>query len=440
MTMDFGQMSPITTTNPRITFDTEPVQKYEFHANLKSAAATEAALLRVERGPVMAETLNALGIEMQNRGDFDRAFDYFTRGLEEDPKHAGIYHNFGFCLAKTGDFKKAISLLRKAVEYAPDNETMQFTLSIAELIQGNLKEGWALYKSRFCRDKTPIFRNRTYKAEKLKVFVPCSDKSLLVIMDQGLGEEIMFSSMWEDICAAWKGPITAECSERLIPILSRSFPAVTFVPRRVNAHPALRESYDYWTTLADIATELRASFLDFPHKQSYLVASDSVQYPDNGRMRVGISWHTQDWSKMGASKSIPIGQWGPILSNKAVDFVSLQYMPEIKDMVAASSAVGNSILIDQDVNPMYDLDQWASQVNQMDLVITTSNTTAHMAGALGVPVWVLVPRGLGQMWHWFIDITESPWYKSAQLIRQVTPGDWGPVIERAAYELKEITG
>jgi ADP-heptose:LPS heptosyltransferase len=127
--------------------------------------------------------------------------------------------------------------------------------------------------------------------------------------------------------------------------------------------------------------------------------------------------------------------WGPLLTARDAMFVKLQYGDLKREVADACRELGVTIIDDPNVDAVADIDAFAAQVAAMDLVITTSNATAHMAGSLNVPVWTLVPTGYGSMWHWFRNRDDSPWYPSMRLFRQPDRSAWGPVLHEAAASL-----
>jgi ADP-heptose:LPS heptosyltransferase len=157
-----------------------------------------------------------------------------------------------------------------------------------------------------------------------------------------------------------------------------------------------------------------------------------------GKLLVGISWRTIQGAKVSAQKTLPLERWGAILSLPGVTFVSLQYGECEEELRAAEAKFGIQIVRDEAVNAMLDLDSLAAQVAAMDLVITTSNTTAHLAGALNARTWVFVPSGYGGFWHWFLDREDSPWYPSVRLFRQSRRGDWQSPLDEASAAFADI--
>jgi hypothetical protein len=142
------------------------------------------------------------------------------------------------------------------------------------------------------------------------------------------------------------------------------------------------------------------------------------RYSD-GRKIVGIAWHTKN-KRSGRQRSVDLSLFKRLFSREDIRLVSLQY--------GNHGDLQVPVLVDPSVDQLSDMDTFAAQVAAMDLVITIDNSTAHLAGALGVPVWVLLP--FVPEWRWFRTREDSPWYPSARLFRQPKPGDWHAVVER----------
>ena len=185
---------------------------------------------------------------------------------------------------------------------------------------------------------------------------------------------------------------------------------------------------------------LRRQEADFPRHEGYLVpdplvvgaTAERLAAEAQGRSLVGISWSSRA-GRTGEARSASLQQWAPILEQQGCRFVSLQYGSVADEIAAAGQALGVEILSLPDIDPLKDLDAFAALIAALDLVVTVGNATAHMAGALGRPAWVLLP--LVPSWRWMLGREDSPWYPSLRLFRQERRGDWGTVIERMAAEL-----
>jgi tetratricopeptide (TPR) repeat protein len=426
-----------------LTFGQVQPERKELKIKLNDPVDVQRHIDSASRGFARSEMCGAIAEAYKKKGDVDNALKHYEMAANEIGASHVLLHNYAFYLAGLGRIAEAETRCASAYAHSRGDMRVQYLLSILRLMQGKFKEGWPDYKARFHMEKGAFWR-RHYNAKPLPSFTSdiydaSAGQSLLIIMDQGLGEEIMFASLFNEVVAKWRGSITVECSNRLIPLFKRSWPMIDFVGRQsITDLRITTVEYDYWTTLADIAKDLRTCFEDFPYQDGYLEALGDISYDEwgEGKRIVGISWETRVDDPMAKAKSIPIEKWVPVLKNQDTKFVSLQYLYDKTELDAAGLAANNAIGIDPSVDAFKDIERLASQIMAMELVITTSNTTAHLAGALGVPTWLLAPKGTGAMWHWFDGMVESPWYPSMQIIRQHKPGDWDQVMQRVAAELE----
>jgi ADP-heptose:LPS heptosyltransferase len=158
-----------------------------------------------------------------------------------------------------------------------------------------------------------------------------------------------------------------------------------------------------------------------------------------GNLVVGISWASPANQEMGWLKASRLESWLPVLQVPGITFVNLQYGDQRPALARIRDEFGIEIFNDVSVDPLKDMDAYAAQVAAMDLVISTSNTLVHTAGAVGTPTWVLLAKGRGQIWYWLRDRTDSLWYASVRLIRQETAGDWTQPIETCAHDLRKLS-
>ena len=192
---------------------------------------------------------------------------------------------------------------------------------------------------------------------------------------------------------------------------------------------------------------LRRDFRQFPKHHGYLKADPArtaalrQRYAAiaGGRRIVGISWRSRN-TQFGTAKSVALTDLAEILRVPGVMFVNLQYGDCADEIATAKRDLGVDILHDTEIDSLRSLEDFFAQVAAMDLVVTVSNTTVHAAGALNVPAWLLLPRGEGALWYWFVDREDSPWYPSVRLFRQPdTPDEpsWPrDVVRRAGEDLQ----
>jgi hypothetical protein len=232
------------------------------------------------------------------------------------------------------------------------------------------------------------------------------------------------------------GKVFFECDPRLVPLFARSFPD-SAVLARSNPPDARCGQCDVHTAAGNLGAIFRATLGDFPVR-TYLIAdiekvtTIKSSYGDIKKARgltgktIGISWQSKPL-RHGDPKSTRLGEWENIFQNSPHLFVSLQY-GDIENDIAEAHSKGWNLIEDKAIDQGKSLDDFAAQVAACDYVITVSNTTAHVAGALGIQGAVLLPRSRGLMWHWFDKLETSPWYPSLKLLRQSRDGEWGDIL------------
>ncbi len=150
---------------------------------------------------------------------------------------------------------------------------------------------------------------------------------------------------------------------------------------------------------------------------------------------VGMAWGSNN-PILQDHKSIPLGYWYPLLQRDDVGFVSVQHHFQKDWLDRFNHDCNTNVYYDKDIAPEYlDIEDTVSQLDAMDIVITASNSAAHLAGALGKETWVLLPRGRGRLWFWFRGHTKSIWYPDVKMFNQYKVGEWDPVIEDVCKEM-----
>jgi len=251
----------------------------------------------------------------------------------------------------------------------------------------------------------------------------------------GVGDEILFASCIPDVIRAGNR-FVLECEARLKPLFTRSFPGVDVVSGHTSARDLERDIAAH-LPLGSLPSVFRVTDAAFATAKSPYLVADPVErerfrsrYAD-GRRLVGLAWHS---SANMARSIVGLSQLAPLFALPGVRWVSLQYGKHsgLEDAVGAADA---PILVDRSVDQFVDIDLFAAQVAAMDMVVTIDNSTAHLAGALGVPTWLLLP--FRAHWYWTVTAGEkSLWYPSMRLFRQSEPGAWRSVVQRVARALE----
>ena len=387
------------------------------------------------------EIHNNIGNSLRRADKGEEALTHFQESLRLKPGTASVQLNFASTLEEMGRSEEAIDALNALIAANPDYVDAHYNRAQALLSAGRFKEGWAEFSWRLKRPDANVryeaFPAPGWNGEDI------SGRNILVWTEQGMGDEILAASILPDAIARAR-QVTFLCTERVVPLARRAFPNATVAERK---HPLPAAATDpniaFQMSLGDLGGALRQSWDAFPDRPHFLeadparVAALRRKYEKRwpGKKRIGISWRSRN-HEVGWLKGADLRAWAPILSVPGdITFVSLQYGDVTEDLMRVRDALGIDVKQDKGVDPLKDMEAFAAQVACMDLVISTSNTTVHMSGALGIPTWVLLPAGRGRMWYWFRDRDDSPWYPSLRLMRQDKTGNWESLFRRCAQRL-----
>jgi len=250
----------------------------------------------------------------------------------------------------------------------------------------------------------------------------------------------MFASCFQEVVEQAE-VCTIECDKRLTPIFSRSFPGAVFIERekKPDAHSSHIPHTDVVIPIGSLPGIFRPDFDAFPQK-SYLIPDpekvrtwlDRLKTLGEG-LSIGISWRGGAKQEVIRKRSILLEQWDKLFSLSGVHFINLQYGDCAHELKEAKEKLGVTIYDWEDADPLKDLDNFAAEIAALDLIVSVDNSTVHMAGALGKPVWVLLPYV--PEWRWMLNREDSIWYPSMRLFRQPSHGVWESVIARVKGEL-----
>lgn len=381
-----------------------------------------------------------LAVSLREIGRPNEALDACLRSIELRPHHAMVYGNLGNIHSDLGDRQAARDAYVQALGMTADHVDSRFGIGLLDLTEGNLAEGWEAYNLRWdvtdsdlaVRDfPQPMWDGSAESITKV-----------LLWGEQGIGDEVMFATLIPDMLQRGVGCVV-ECTARLVPLLSRSFPDVTVLPRTMPPRPeCFDESITHQLPLGSLPGLLRRDMRDFASQRPCLQADPQQtaacreRYCRGSDRLVGISWRSGN-RKLGQKRSLPLHQWKPILRQPGLRFINLQYGDTSEERRDVTQQLGVDILHDDAIDPMEDLDAFAAQVAAMDLVISIDNSTVHFAGALGVDVWTLLP--FVAEWRWMLERSDSPWYPTMRLFRQPAMDDWFSVVEAVRKTIEGTT-
>ena len=409
----------------------------------KSEKSIQAYHKAIEIKPNYMQVYNNMGNAYQEQGELKPAIQAYHKAIKIQPSSAEAHNNLGNAYQEQGELKLAIQAYHKAIKIQPNFAEAHNNLGQILLLLGNFHQGWEEYEWRWqCRNSPAGERNFP---QPLWNGSNLHGKSILVWTEQGIGDEIMFANLLDSLKKIGTN-IIVECEKRLVPFFQRSFPEIQFAPRENPPNSRLLNSdIDYQIPIGSLGQWLRTDEDSFKqNRQSYLTTcaekSEQIQkrYQSlaDDNILVGISWKSIGIKqRQTLSKSTALKDWTSILSQRDCHFINLQYGDTEPELEQFQAVTGLRIYHDQEIDPLQNLDDFAAQVSALDLVISTSNTTAHIAGALGKRVWTLLPYMPD--WRWMLNRNDTLWYPCMRLFRQHTIGDWNDVFQRVGLALEQ---
>ena len=403
-----------------------------------SDSAIAACRKAIAFDPDMAEPYNSLGAALKLQGRMAEAIAAYREAIRLRPDYGKACNNLGVALNAEGRFDEAMAAYDRAASLDPDYAIGQGNRGLLRLLLGDFDGGWRDYESRLRMARGPTMERYgqipPWRGE------PVAGKILLLWNEQGVGDQIMFAGLLPDLMARGASCIV-EADPRLEPLFQRTWPRLAFRSVTSESAGAVEGGVNYQSPLGGICRWLRPDLQSFAATPAgYLKVDDEKVarlrqlYRDRHgrRPNIGISWRGGT-GEVARIRSMALAAWLPILRQASFGFVNLQYGDCRADLAAARDA-GATILHDDTIDPLLNLDDFAAQVAAMDLVISVDNTTVHMAGAIDKPTWVMLPKVPD--WRWLLERTDSPWYPSLRLFRQQDLGEWGSVIEDVAAALR----
>lgn len=393
----------------------------------KYKLAKENYVKTLELEPEHRSAHNNLGNILRSEGNMAEALVHFEFILEHYPEHVNSINGAGACYASLGEHDRAISFFKKAIALNPTDYHAHTNYGIELLTLGNFEQGWDEYAWRFKRpDLKRDLEMPEWQGE------PLEGKRLLIHAEQGAGDAIQFLRFVPHVKTL--GPeIVFECHKDMYALCYEQT-GIDIVISKGTKLP----KYDYHVPLLSLAQIFDTSLDTIPNQTPYIyVPENKIKQWQNTlstyeHFKVGLVWSGNPEHPNDLNRSCDLNQWLPFLSLKNIDFFSLQKKFKLEQLNALSKDV-NIINLDDKI---FDYVDTAACITQLDLVITVDTSVAHLAGALGKPVWVLTP--FVPDWRWMLNTEKSPWYPTMQLFRQQKIGDWEPVIISITNELENL--
>lgn len=371
--------------------------------------------------PHEPEFHNNRGLALAAAGRDSEAIAAYRRALALKPDHVGALSNLGLALQATGDVEGAIAAYRRGLLLAPEFPQLHWNLALALLLRGDMAEGWREYEWRLKTPELAPFLHR-YADARWTGDDPAG-RTILLTAEQGLGDALQNLRFASVVAGRGARVVVA------VPDALRNLAAT--VPGVASAHAleAALPHHDAQLSLMSLPGALRIALADIDVPVPYMRADPArlaearqqVAQAAGNALKVGVAWTGAPGNSLNAKRSVPLAAFAPLLDLPGVCWFSLKREGEAIPLADATCA---KRLVELDLRN--DFDGLAALVDSLDVVISVDTSLAHLAGALGKPVWVLLAKVPD--WRWFLDRADSPWYPSARLYRQQVAGDWsGPL-------------
>ena len=394
----------------------------------------------IEAAPQHADAYSNYGLLLQERGEIEEAMRLYNRALEIRPDHADALNNLGYLLQEQGRAEEAMALYRRATSANPQAARPAYNLGLAHLCRFEFEEGWKLCELRY-RTTPPVAVLRPFGVPRFGADDWGRGHRIAIWREQGVGDQLLYSTLLPDLEARGQD-FVLEVDQRLLPAYSRSHPRWTVVSPDQSG--AAFESCDRHLAIASLPGLLRPTTESFARQPRALLAADLARAEDYrqrlaapGKRRVGLSWRSFQPVPRGylqRKKSAGLAAFMPLSDSEHLRLVDLQY-GETQDERDAFAAAGGKLERLDGLDLFNDLDGVMAAIEACDVVVTTSNVTAHLAGVLGKDT-LLVYLGGNPPFHYWVPDSQgrSLWYPSVRIVTQRTLDTW----EKAVGRLREL--
>jgi Flp pilus assembly protein TadD len=384
--------------------------------------AIEAFSHAAELRPDLAEMHVNLSNVLRDSWKLEEAVAAARKALSLKPDLAEANLSLGAALQMTGRFDEAIAACREAIRLRPNMASAHLNLALAELVLGNLERGWPEYEWRKqCAEILPPrrFSEPMWDGSRL------DGRTILLYCEQGFGDAIHFIRYAPRV-AEMCGRVILECPAPLLRIVG-GYPSIHQIVPAGESLPA----FDVQCALPSLPGRFKTTLESIPTAIPYLSADPDLAKSWRERIKpaqnvrpIGLAWAGRPENRNDRNRSIPLEKFSPLGEIPGAQFHSVLPIRPSRFPFAMSDWSAS----------LRDFADTAALMANLDLIVTVDTAAAHLAGAMGKRVWLLLP--FPPDWRWMLSRADSPWYPTIQIFRQETPGDWDSVIRRVAGALR----
>jgi Tfp pilus assembly protein PilF len=374
--------------------------------------------------PADAQTLYNLGNLKFQQDDFKEAEHLLRQATRVKPCWSDPWVNLGMALSHQGRYADAEKCYDEALRHNPENAEAHWNRALLLLMSGNYREGWPEYEWRFKRVKWQSFYPYSHPVPRWNG-APFKGQRLLVHDEQGLGDTLQFLR-YLPMVKALGGTVIFETKSKLLPLLKSVAGADAVVSRGPDGK--LDGDYDFYAPLLSLPAIFGTILHTVPNQVPYLFANDELvngwaaKLSSLSGLKIGICWQGNPAYGADRQRSVPLKYFAPLAKMENVQLISLQKIHGLEQLDRLPSDVGILNLgreLDEHTGVFMDT---AAVMRNLDIIITSDTAIPHLAGALGVPVWILLPHVPD--WRWGLTGDSYPWYPTMRVFRQPKPGDW----------------
>lgn len=412
---------------------------------LKAQGRSDAALASYDRAialdPGFAEAHNERGMVLRELGDREAALACYERALAAEPDYVHAHLNRANVYMDLFRLDEALASFGRALALKSDFAEARANRAPILLLRGDFAQGWADYEWRWRVRDNSITPQRVNFSQPLWLGEkPISGKTVLLMAVQGLGDTLQFCR-YATLVAGMHATVIMQVPRPLVALLS-TLDGVAAVYTDRDTLPA----FDTYCRLTGLPLAFKTRLSTIPAKIPYLRSSAAnvlhwrQKLGEKTKARVGLTWSTlfrqneqEGWSVLN-HRNIPLAKLAS-LKHSDIEFHSLQkgQLAESELERLRAARWDGPDMVDNSAE-LHDFADTAALIDQLDLVISVDTSVAHLAGAMGKPVWILLCFDC--CWRWLADRSDSPWYPTARLYRQDRPGDWDGVVARVCRDLE----
>ncbi len=422
---------------------------------MRYAEAIETVRTALLANPTQSLLWNTLASIVAEQGDVDQSIQFFDEAIRLEPLNHKARYNRGNAKLSLGDTAGALADCEDAlprVTLESERAMMGLARSLMLIADGRLGEGWDAYEARF----DPHYADVTHFMIDRPQWTPESEldgKSMLLMGEQGLGDEVLFASLVPDLLDALgpDGTLTMAVEHRLVPLFQRSFPDAV-----VGAHGTLRvdhhtvrgarfvpdeamASFDLWAPMASPLRRFRRTVGDFPARRAFLTPDPArvahwrdALAADGEQPNVGVIWKSLHVDSARARYFSPFDRWAPVLTTPGARMVNLQYGDSAEEIAEAKARLGLDLWTPPGIDLKNDLDDLAALTTALDLIIGPANATTNIAAASGANVWLISTPGAWPK----LGTDRYPWYPQVRVFNPPAYNVWEPVMDEVAAALQ----